>query len=266
MKELPHAIVVTGGSGGIGRQIVSLLRRRSADHRDAVVISTDRTGAASEGADKPKHSGVEYIDLDVTDAGAVTEVFDELSSRYRLRSVINAAGIIATGPALEAPESEVRHMIEVNSLGVVNVSSAAARTMIRQGDHEPGQRPEKSIVTVASNAGTGPRADFAAYGASKAFASHYTRSLGLEVGSAGIRCVVVNPGTTRTPMVESLWQGAARTEQTVAGDSRLYRTGIPLGRIAEPADIAEVVEFLVSARAVHITAAELTVDGGATQR
>jgi 2,3-dihydro-2,3-dihydroxybenzoate dehydrogenase len=266
VKDLPQAIVVTGGSGGIGRVVVDLLRRRSEDHGDAVVVSADRTHAPRPGAEGGPSDGVEHRDLDVTDPDAVASFFEDLSGRYRIRSLVNAAGTIATGPALETAEADVLRMIDVNALGVLRASTAAARVMVRQGGHDPGTRPVRSIVTIASNAGTGPRADFAAYGASKAFAAQYTRSLGLELGGSGIRCAVVNPGTTKTPMVEGLWQGADRTAQTVTGDPTLYRPGIPLGRVADPQDIAEVVEFLVSARAAHITATELTVDGGATQR
>lgn len=259
MRQRPELIIVTGGGGGIGRRVARLIAERPANHGHAEVVSVDRIAPSPPG-------DIRHFELDVTDRTAVGWLVDDLAESHRLRAVVNAAGVISTGPAVEMTEDRIRHMIEVNSLGVVNVSSAVARAMMRQGGHRPGARPERSILTIASNAGTGPRAGFAAYGASKAFASHYTRSLGLELGPLGIRCVVVNPGTTRTPMVDALWAGADRSAEAVEGDPSLYRAGIPLGRVADPEDIAEVVEFLLSPRAAHITATELTVDGGATQR
>ena len=104
------------------------------------------------------------------------------------------------------------------------------------------------------------------YSASKAAASQFTRSLGLEPGPSGIRCNVVNPGTTLTPMLRSMWDGEDRTAQTVRGLPRLFQTGVPLGRLASAQDVAGVVEFLVSPMARHITVADLAVDGGASQR
>ncbi|WP_030016062.1 SDR family oxidoreductase [Curtobacterium sp. S6] len=259
MTPRPDVVIVTGGSGGIGRCVARLIEQRASDHGHAEVVSVDRVAPARE-------DGIKHLDLDITDQAAVDRLIEDLAASHRLRAVVNAAGVIATGAAVELSQDQIRRMIEVNALGVVNVSSAVARAMMRQGGHRPGARPERTILTIASNAGTGPRAGFAAYGASKAFASHYTRSLGLEIGPRGIRCAVVNPGTTRTPMVDALWAGADRSAEAIAGDPSLYRAGIPLGRVADPEDIAEVVEFLLSPRAAHITATELTVDGGATQR
>lgn len=269
MREKPAAILVTGASSGIGRDVVELLAERHAEHGRPVIVAadiTERDPAHSERSAPPARAVVERLPLDVADAAAVDDAVRELGERYRLRAVVNAAGTLTSAPALETTGEETRRMVEVNALGVAHVSAAAARVMVEQGGHVPGERPERAIVTVASNAGTGPRAGFSAYGASKAFASHYTRSLGLEVAEHGIRCNVVNPGTTRTPMVEELWGGVDRAAEAVAGDATVFRPGIPLGRVAEARDVAEVVEFLVSPRAAHVTLAEISVDGGATQR
>jgi 2,3-dihydro-2,3-dihydroxybenzoate dehydrogenase len=122
------------------------------------------------------------------------------------------------------------------------------------------------IVTVASNAAGIPRMDMATYAAAKAAAAHFTRCLGLELAGAGIRCNVVSPGSTDTEMQRSLWTGGANMASTVAGSPEHYKTGIPLGRIADPADVADAVAFLVSDRARHITLHDLYVDGGATLR
>jgi 2,3-dihydro-2,3-dihydroxybenzoate dehydrogenase len=127
-------------------------------------------------------------------------------------------------------------------------------------------RRRGAIVTVTSNAAGVPRAGMAAYAASKAAAAHFTRCLGLELAAHGIRCNVVAPGSTDTPMQRSLWNEETRDAPVIAGDPATYRTGIPLGRIATPEDIADAVLFLASERARHITLHDLYVDGGATLR
>src|SRR5690606_32681922 len=119
-------------------------------------------------------------------------------------------------------------------------------------------------VVVASNAARTPRLDMAAYAASKAAAVMFTKCLGLEVAQHGIRCNVVSPGSTDTPMQRALWSDQRGPEQVVAGDLARYRLGIPLGRIATPHDIASAVVFLLSSEARQITMQELCVDGGAT--
>jgi 2,3-dihydro-2,3-dihydroxybenzoate dehydrogenase len=128
-------------------------------------------------------------------------------------------------------------------------------------------RRRGSIVTVSSNAAGVPRAGMAAYGASKAAATMYTKALGLELAEFGIRANVVAPGTTRTPMLAPLGAGVDEVAAAaVVGDPLRFKVGIPLGRVAEPDDIASAVAFLASDAARHITLAELYVDGGATLR
>lgn len=267
MNRPAQMIIVTGAAGGIGSAVVDTLVRRRAEHGGARVIALDLVCA--EGQDR--HAGADpsgllvHGTLDVTDAAAVDLVVDGLAREAMLRAVVHVAGVLHAGPALTAATSDVRELFDVNALGTINVLTAAARAMCAQDASALGAGA-RSLTTIASNAGTGPRAGFAAYGASKAAASAFTRSLGLELGPQGIRCNVVAPGTTRTPMVDALWGGADLTAEAVAGDPSLFRTGVPLGRVATPADVADVVEMLVSVRSRHVTLAELTVDGGATQR
>ena len=119
-------------------------------------------------------------------------------------------------------------------------------------------------MTVASNAARVPRAEFGAYGASKASAARVSSSFGLQLAAHGIRVNSVCPGTTRTPMVTDAWEGEDRSALPVAGNPETFRLGIPLRRIADPADIASVNAFLISEAARHITMQEIVADGGAT--
>jgi 2,3-dihydro-2,3-dihydroxybenzoate dehydrogenase len=143
----------------------------------------------------------------------------------------------------------------VNATGVFLMSRAVVARMVPRG--------AGAIVTVASNAANTPRSEMAAYAASKAAATMFTKSLGLEVARHGIRCNVVAPGSTDTPMLTSMWTDESGRKGTVEGRPDAYRVGIPLGRIASAANIADAVDFLLSDRASHITMHDLTVDGGA---
>jgi 2,3-dihydro-2,3-dihydroxybenzoate dehydrogenase len=122
------------------------------------------------------------------------------------------------------------------------------------------------IVTIASNSAAVLKVGQGVYGASKAAAQYVTNCLGLELAGDGIRCVVVNPGTTETPMVTSRWSTPDDRRRLLDGDAGAHRTGVPLGRLAGPADVAGAVLFLVSEQAAHITCASVTVDGGSSLR
>jgi 2,3-dihydro-2,3-dihydroxybenzoate dehydrogenase len=91
----------------------------------------------------------------------------------------------------------------------------------------------------------------------------FTKCLGLEVARHGIRCNVVAPGSTDTPMLRSMWHDETGRTSTIDGSLAAYRVGIPLGKLARPRDVAEAVVFLLCDRAAHITMHSLTVDGGA---
>ena len=172
---------------------------------------------------------------------------------------------MSSSPAVPVPPSSAQRAGRALDDLASAPSGSTARLMCgqRPGDIPPNVR---SLTTVASNSALRPRSHLAVYSASKAAASQFTRSLGLEPGPSGIRCNVVNPGTTLTPMLRSMWDGEDRTAQTGRGLPRLFQTGVPLGRLASAQDVAGVVEFLVSPMARHITVADLAVDGGANQR
>jgi 2,3-dihydro-2,3-dihydroxybenzoate dehydrogenase len=136
------------------------------------------------------------------------------------------------------------------------LAQALAPGMRRQGDGR--------IVMVGSNAALVPRVQMGAYAASKAALHHLTRCMGLEWASDGIRCNVVAPGSTDTPMQHQLWTDPCARQRVIEGDLATHRTGIPLGRIADPQDVARTVLYLLADESSHITLQTLCIDGGAT--
>jgi 2,3-dihydro-2,3-dihydroxybenzoate dehydrogenase len=88
-------------------------------------------------------------------------------------------------------------------------------------------------------------------------------SLGLELAGHGVRCNVVSPGSTETPMLRGMWTDEQSAQVVLDGSLRAYRVGIPLRKLASSSDVADAVLFLASDRAGHITMHNLCVDGGA---
>ncbi|WP_344896567.1 2,3-dihydro-2,3-dihydroxybenzoate dehydrogenase [Actinomadura meridiana] len=244
--------VVTGAAGGIGAATVEALagsgHRVAALDLDAGGLRALADRADDQGFDVTAHA------VDVTDAHAVEAVFDKIEAELGdVTEAVNVAGLLRPATVLDTTDTDWAATLAVNLTGVFAVSRAAARRMRA--------RRRGAIVTVGSNAGGVPRGGMAAYAASKAAAAHLTRCLGLEMAPHGVRCNIVSPGSTDTPMLRALGAG-----DVIAGDAAAFRTGIPLGRVAAPADIADAVLFLLSERARHITMHELYVDGGATLR
>ncbi|MEU8778349.1 2,3-dihydro-2,3-dihydroxybenzoate dehydrogenase [Streptomyces sp. NPDC048606] len=260
--------LVTGAGQGIGAAVARSLWELGVSvaatdlQGEAVAALADRL-APSPGADDGPADGSRPIlrpyALDVTDPRAVertaAEVGDDLGP---IDILVNVAGVLRTGPAAELTDADWSRTFAVNAGGVFHTARAVAPGMAERG--------RGSIVTVASNAAGIPRTGMAAYAASKAAAVMFTKCLGLEYARHGVRCNVVAPGSTDTPMQRSLWTDPESPRRVLDGDLATYRTGIPLARIADPQDIADAVVFLASDRARHITMQDLYVDGGATLR
>ncbi|PRX46977.1 2,3-dihydro-2,3-dihydroxybenzoate dehydrogenase [Prauserella shujinwangii] len=242
--------LVTGASGGIGTAVVRAIAERGGDVA-AVDVSAGPKSAGPVGAGKVRR----YV-ADVTDSAAVDELVDQVERDLGpIGHLVNAAGVLRTGHVVDLSDADWDVMLSVNAFGVFHVSRAVARRMIpRRGG---------TIVTVTSNAASVPRIGMTGYAASKAAATQFTRSLGLELAGFGIRCNVIAPGSTDTPMLRSLWSSDSDRAATIDGSPDGYRAGIPLRKVATPRDIANAVVFLLSDEAGHITLESLCVDGGA---
>jgi 2,3-dihydro-2,3-dihydroxybenzoate dehydrogenase len=244
--------LVTGAAGGIGGAVVRLLLESGAR-----VVAADADAAALAAL-----APGEALRVDALDVRAAAEV-DALVDRVErdwgpIDFGVNVAGILSTDLVADTDDATWRDVFAVNADGVFNVSRALARRM------QPRRRGV--LVTVGSNAAGVPRHGMAAYAASKAAATMFMRCLGLELAAFGIRCNIVAPGSTLTPMQTGMWADEAGASRVIAGQPELYKTGIPLAKLATPDDIANAVVFLLSDQAGHITMADLYVDGGATLR
>lgn len=244
--------IVTGAAGGIGRAVVAALLDAG-----ATVVASDTESAL---AANPV-AGAENRALDVRDGDAVETLVAEVEAAHGpLGLGVHAAGVLGIGPLLDIAPEEWERVIGVNARGTFNVTRAFGRAMLRNGGG--------AIVAVSSNAAGIPRLNMGAYAASKAAATMLVRCLGLELAAQGVRCNIVAPGSTLTPMQTGMWteDGGAGERAVIEGSLEAYRTGIPLKKLATPEDIAGAVMFMLSDQAGHVTMADLYVDGGATLR
>jgi 2,3-dihydro-2,3-dihydroxybenzoate dehydrogenase len=240
--------LVTGAAGGIGTALVRLLREEGAR-----VVATDLVAPDNDDPD------VWAAALNVADSAAVDALVARVESDWGpIDYGVNGAGVLSNELVADTSDAELHHVFDVNCFGVFHVGRALARVMT--------PRKRGAIVTISSNAAGIPRHAMAAYAASKAAATMFTRCLGLELAPHGIRCNIVAPGSTLTPMQTGMWADEQGATRVIAGLPEQYKAGIPLGKLATPEDIAEAVLFLLSDRAGHVTMTDLYVDGGATMR
>ncbi|MBJ7222341.1 MULTISPECIES: 2,3-dihydro-2,3-dihydroxybenzoate dehydrogenase [unclassified Brenneria] len=236
---------VTGAGRGIGYETACRFVQAGAE-----VVGFDR--AFSDGA--PPFTPCL---LDISDADAVAaRCAERLSQTPRLDVLVNGAGILRMGAAETLSQQDWQDCLAVNAGGAFNLFQATIPQFQRQRGG--------AIVTVASNAAHVPRVGMAAYCASKAALRSLCLTVGLELAPYGVRCNVISPGSTDTPMQRTLWHAPESERQTIAGFPEQFKLGIPLGKIARPQEIADAILFMASDLAGHITLQDIVIDGGAT--
>lgn len=236
--------VVTGAGRGIGRAIAARLVAEGYE-----VVASDRTGSmAEETAHLVASEHLTPRELDVTDPESVQVAIDQIVAGFgRLDLVVNNAMWFRYAPLAEVTAKDVDRMLDVGVKGPLWMVQAAAEALGADGGGAV-----VNIASVAAVLGTG---NAAVYSAVKGALISMTRELAGELGGRGVRVNAVAPGTIRTP-----GSVAAMSEESVA--YRLQRA--PLGRLGEPADIAEAVVYLGGPSSGFVTGQVLVVDGGIT--
>ena len=250
MSELTGQVaIVTGGASGIGAAAVALLAEAG-----ATVIAADIQPAA---ADAPGR----FLKHDVASEDSWKAVLAEvLASDGRLDIVVNNAGISGGWSTVESTTVEQWRRTEgVNSEGVFLGCKYAIEGMRKIGPAKPASGG--SIVNVSSIAGLVGSAGPTAYTASKGAVRLLSKSVALYCAEKqyGIRCNSVHPGGVDTPIFNPLWQAMGRDQ-----GKAMISSHHPIGRMAEPQDLGELILWLASDRSRFVTGAEFVADGGYT--
>ena len=243
--------LVTGAGTGIGRAIAEALAAAGAR---VAVTDLDAGDAQAVAA---RLDGAVAFRLDVTEAAETKQVMERAATNFGGLEIVCAnAGVSTMSPVVDLTEEAWEHNMAVNSKGVFLTNQAAVRHFLANG-------VAGAIVNTASLAGKQGAPLLAHYAASKFAVVGFTQSLAREVAEHGIRVNCVCPGFVRTSMQdrEVVWEAQLRG-LTPAAVREEYIALTPLGRLEEPADVADAVVFLASDAARFITGEALNVTGG----
>lgn len=238
--------VITGGGRGIGRTIARVLATQGmlVGIND---VDPDRAQMVVDGLKKDGFSAIPLI-ASVARQTQVTEAFDRIESEFGpVWLLVNNAGVLNTGPTAEMTEEMWDNAFAVDAKGVFLCSQAAIRKMI--------PRKQGRIVNIASIAGMIVRTGQIAYCSAKAAVIHFTRCLAVEMGPFGITVNCLCPGMTWTEMLK-----ISAEERGL--DLNAMVELIPAGHMAREEDHANLVAYLASEEAAHVTGQVVAVDGG----
>lgn len=252
-----HVVLVVGGASGIGRATVAGFLDEG-----ACVVVWDQQSTVTEIA-QPSDQCV-GLQVDITDETAVKEAADRSAEFFGQPMHLVHAAAVGSGcfgfPFTSLQPSDWRKVIDVNIIGLTNVTHALAPQLIASGDG--------SICVVASVAGQIGSPTDPPYSASKAANINFMQVMAHDLAPQGIRVNAVCPGMVKTPLNKSVWrswndrQPEDRKQSYDQWAAEKIRQLVPLGRWQTPENVADMIVFLASDRASEVTGQTINVDGG----
>jgi NAD(P)-dependent dehydrogenase (short-subunit alcohol dehydrogenase family) len=241
-----RVVVVTGAGQGMGQSFAERLGRAGAVV--GLVEIDAELGEQTAGKIRSYGGRTELAVADVRDTAAVAALVEDLVRAYgRLDGLVNNAGVASAGPSEDVSEQEWERVLGIMLTAVFRISQLAGRVMLSQGSG--------SIVNIASIVAQGGWERRAAYSTAKAGVLSITRTLGVEWAHRGVRVNAVAPGQIETPLNEYVFSRGLASRD-------LFEARTPMHRFGTPAEVSEVVAFLLSDAARAITAETVVVDGG----
>lgn len=251
LKLKDKVALVTGGSRGLGRGVCLNLAAEGVK----IAVNYTRNAAAAEDVvrEMAERYGVEAIAIqgDVASSADVARMVQTAEDHFgRIDIVVNNAGVCPVSYIKDMPEEMWRQTLDINLTGTFLVSREIVRRWLEQG------RRGRIVNVVSQAAFNGAATGKSHYAATKAGVVAFTVSLAYEVAKAGIAVNAVAPGMLLTEM----------TVETLRVNAKKYEERIPLGRIAEAEEVANVITFLASEKASYMTGATVDVSGGMLMR
>ncbi len=247
MGELAGKVaVVTGASKGIGAGIAKYLAAAGA--AVAVNYASSREGADKVVAEITAKGGKAIaVHGDVAKKADIKSIFETTLARFgRLDILVNNAGVYRFDPLETVTEAEFHREFDINVLGMILATQEAVKHFGAEGG---------SVINLTSVAGTSAIPGSVVYSATKAAIDSLTRVLAAELGPKKIRVNAIAPGVTVTEGYEALGEVAKNFESYALAQT-------PLGRVAQPEDIAKVAVFLASDQSAWITGERIAASGG----
>jgi NAD(P)-dependent dehydrogenase (short-subunit alcohol dehydrogenase family) len=238
--------IVTGAASGIGAAVATRLLD------DGWLVAGLDQAFRTEARQASGSSGMLSVECDVTDEASIDTAFAAVAEQFgHIDAIVCAAGILATGALIDMAVSDFDRIFAVNTRGAWLCAKAAVPLMAgRSTTSDPAR-----IVFVGSIGGIRPKTGGGAYGAQKAALHVITGVMAAELAPQGILVNAVAPGTVDTPMIASVASSTGDSSYRPSGNS-------PLGRIGQPEDVANVIQFLCGDGSTYVTGSIIPVDGG----
>lgn len=249
MRFDQKTVIVTGGAQGIGRATSTLLAERGASV--AVLDRNERDGVETRDQIRSAGGHAKFFKVDVADFILVQEAIQQACETFgSINCLVVSAGIQQYGTALTTTDEQWEKVLGVNLKGAWNAARAVIPFMQGAG--------AGTIVNVSSVQALATQPNVLAYTVSKHALIGLTRSMAIDFASQNIRVNAVCPGSVDTPMLR--WAAARdkNPERVISACNQMH----PLGRIAAPLEVAEVIAFLLHESSSFVTGAVWTVDGG----
>lgn len=238
-----RTVLITGAAQGIGQATAEWFAAEG-----AAVVGVDRSETVEQSVQTLPGGGHHFIVADLCEAGAPAGIVaDAVAAAGRIDILVNSAGVVLLDAALDLSEDAWRKTLDLNLTATFLMSQVAGRVMTEQGYGR--------IVNLASQASVVSLDRHVAYCASKAAVVGMTKVLAAEWAASGVTVNAVSPTVVETELGRRAWAGEP---------GRKMREQIPVGRFAQPGEIAALIGYLASEQAAMVTGENIVIDGGYT--